>query len=127
VTEAIKGNVGVGGLVKVVIPGGKITFPDGASAETTTAHLEPLKPGSRYVLFLAPIDRSGQSADIAAEERGGYILKLGSQGIFELSPNGVKAHGREIDVVTRDNNGVSTNTFLEKVRRAKNVPTKPAK
>jgi hypothetical protein len=120
-------NVAAGSSLTVVVPGGKMTFPDGTSAETTTRDLEPLKPGSRYVLFLESNDKGGQAEYVAPEARGGYRLKLGSQGVFELGANTVKAQGRQIDLVKQQNNGISPETFLAKLRKAREVAGKPAR
>jgi hypothetical protein len=127
VTEQVKGNVAAGSSLKVVVPGGKMTFPDGTSAETTTRDLEPLKPGSRYVLFLESNDKGGQAEYVSPEARGGYMLKLGPQGVFELGANTVKAQGRQIDLVKQQNNGISSETFLAKLRKAREVAGKPAR
>jgi hypothetical protein len=53
IEEVIKGHANIAGkVVEVITPGGKITFPDGVSAEETSS-TRKMRNGSRYILFLS--------------------------------------------------------------------------
>jgi hypothetical protein len=93
IEELIKGNFPVGTNVKVSLPGGRVDFEDGTSADLQTPEFERMVNGRRYVLFLY------------ANRNGSDILLLtgGPQGLFELAGNGkIKAHGRATDPAVKE-------------------------
>lgn len=73
--QDFKANFMPGDVVLVAIPGGKVDFPEGTSAEIRTPNFPRMNDGSRYVLFLGPKNSS-------------YRTTGGSQGIFELPGDG---------------------------------------
>jgi hypothetical protein len=54
VGQVLKGKLHENGLVTVAIPGGKVEFEDGTSAEIKTPDLGPIEQFANYVLFLQP-------------------------------------------------------------------------
>jgi hypothetical protein len=119
VVEVVKGRLATGSSLTVVTPGGRISFPDGNSAETSTPGMEGLQRGRRYVLFLEPIEKKTRDFLLTADTRGGYVPLLGPQGIFELTRSGVKAQGRDIDPVKQQFDKAGVESFLVKIRTAK--------
>ena len=83
VIEAPKGTVMGDQWIKVVTVGGRMTFPDGSSAEVIG--LEAPKPGARYAFFLETMENYRSPEPVAAELAGTFVSKLGPQGVFELS------------------------------------------
>lgn len=107
VDEPLKGNSGKNQLVNVVIPGGKVTFEDGTSAEIKTPDLGPIEEKKTYVFFLS----QSQEGD------GVFRLTGGGQGVFELSSSIVKPLGHSVDVVQKHRNQ-PLNDFIEEIRTA---------
>jgi hypothetical protein len=103
-------------LIKVVTVGGKMTFPDGSSAEVIG--LETPKPGTRYAFFLETMEKFRAPQPVPSYLAGTWIPKLGPQGVFELRSDGVKSQGRNIDTLRQRHDKESIATFLEKVRQA---------
>ena len=119
VTETIKGTVLKGSLVHVVTAGGRLTFPDGTSAETKTPEMDGLRSGGRYVLFLEAIEKKTPENLLRASTRGAYVPNLGPQGVFELRSDGVRAQGRDTDPLKQQNDRTGVESFVAKVRSAK--------
>jgi hypothetical protein len=109
VRQAMKGSLPPDGVVSVVLPGGKVVFEDGASAELTTPDMEQMESGKTYVLFVSP----------QKDAPGVFALTGGGQGLFELpkDKSGVKPHGHKSDVVQKHKNEAEED-FMEKVRAA---------
>jgi hypothetical protein len=119
VNEAIKGNVARGSVITVSLPGGRVEFPDGTSAEVRVQDFRKMENGKTYVLFL----RNGQPGS----EK--FITTGAAQGLFEI-PNdgsGIKPHGSPINSVCKENQDKPVATFLQQVRVfAKKWPDPPA-
>lgn len=109
VRETLKGSQAPDDTVSVVLPGGKVIFEDGTSAEIKTPDMEQMESGKTYVLFLSP------QKDVP----GGFSLTGGGQGLFELpkDKSGVKPHGHRSDVVQKHKNE-KEGEFIEKVKAA---------
>jgi hypothetical protein len=91
------------------VPGGKVIFEDGTSAEILTPDLGPITKNRTYIFFMHP---SGDGAD---------ALKLtgGGQGLFEVPSAawGVRPLGDKKDLVQRHKDQ-SVNDFIEEIQRA---------
>lgn len=109
VDQLLKGTLKEGALINIVVPGGKVAFEDGTSAEIVTPDLGPIKIKNRYVFFLRPSDE------------GATVLSLtgGGQGLFELTAGDgrVKPRGDRVDVVQKHENQ-QAEEFLEEIRTA---------
>ena len=109
ISEVIKGGsrFSVGDAIFVSLPGGKLDFDDGTSAEVQTPGFESMAMGKQYVLFLYQ-NRNGSNV---------LLLTGGPQGLFELQPNGkTKSHARPTDTVTKDADNKDRESFLNVVR-----------
>ena len=116
VQEVIKGNITQGDTIKVSLPGGKVEFEDGTSAELITPDFERMTNNKSYVLFLSTNHNRSDA----------FILTGGPQGLFELPSNGVsvKPHGLPTDPAVKEVKDKSVQSFLEEIRRqAEKWPT----
>jgi hypothetical protein len=109
VRETIKGSVIAGEKIWVSLPGGKMEFEDGTSAELRTPDFEHIKAGRTYTLFLTE-DQS---------EAGMLTLTGGPQGLVQMSADGahVSSHGRSADPVFREVKDLDAESFLREVRK----------
>jgi hypothetical protein len=109
VQEIIKGSVTAGGKVKVSLPGGKMEFEDGTSAELRTPKFEHIKVRQTYALFLTE-DQT---------EPGVFTLTGGPQGLVEVCSDGVpvKSYGRPTDPVFEQVKELDAESFLQEVRK----------
>lgn len=109
VSRIFKGQLEENGLIKVVVPGGKVTFEDGTSAEILTPDLGPITKNQTYVLFLH------QSKD----GTGNFWLTGGGQGLFEVPASawGIKPLGDKKDLVQRHKDQ-TVNDFFDEIQRA---------
>ena len=114
VQERIKGEVATGAPITVSLPGGRVEFEDGTSAELTTPNFEHMKTGGTYTLFLS---ESG-TAPVW------YTLTAGPQGLVEIVDNNtVRSHGRPTDPINAQSRDKNKDAFLREVRQqAKNWP-----
>ncbi len=104
IEKIIKGNFLTDSMIKVSLPGGKVEFEDGTSAELQTIGVERIGKNKRYVLFLY------QNANGSNE----LLLTGGPQGLFELTEGRqVKAYARETDAVTEEVKGLAAPQFLQ--------------
>lgn len=109
IDELIKGDADFAAYNRIIVavPGGKIEFENGTSAEVQTPGFETMSIGKQYVLFLYK-NRDGSSA---------LLLTGGPQGLFELESNGkVKSHARADDAPYKEANGKQVHSFLDSVR-----------
>jgi hypothetical protein len=107
--EILKGDLKENQVVRVSVPGGKITFEDGTSAEIKTPDLVPMEKGNTYVLFLRTTEDTPEV----------FGLTGGGQGLFELSSTEsvVKPHGHHIDSVQKHKDEPITD-FIEEIKAA---------
>lgn len=118
INEAIKGNVTQGSTIKVSLPGGRVEFPEGTSAELRTPDFRKMENGKTYVLFLHQ-NRPG------SEE----FIVTGGQGLFEIPSDGsgVRPNGSLLDPAAAENKDKPVAAFLKAVRdAAKKWPNPPA-
>jgi hypothetical protein len=109
VSRIFKGQLQENSSIRVSVPGGKVIFEDGTSAEILTPDLGPITKNQTYVLFLHP---SKNDTDI-------FQLTGGGQGLFEVSSSAwaVKPLGDKKDLVQRHKDQ-SVNDFIEEIQRA---------
>lgn len=109
VSRVFKGKTEEDALIRVSVPGGKVIFEDGTSAEILTPDLGPITKNQTYILFLHP---SADGTDI-------YQLTGGGQGLFEVPSSvwGVKPLGDKKDLVQRHKEQ-TVNDFIEEIQRA---------
>ena len=109
VSRIFKGQLQENALIRLIVPGGKVVFEDGTSAEILTPDLGPITKNQTYVLFLHP---SADGTDI-------YQLTGGGQGLFEVPSSGwgVKPLGDKKDLVQRHKDQ-TVNDFIEEIQRA---------
>jgi hypothetical protein len=109
VQDTIKGDAVVGSTIVVSMPGGRVDFPDGTSAELRTPKFEHVRSGGSYTFFLTEVEKSP----------GKFTLTGGPQGLVELVGDGsVKSHGREDDPIAKQSKRKNRQTFLEDVRES---------
>jgi hypothetical protein len=109
IDQILKGKLNEKRLVSLEVPGGKVTFDDGTSAEIKTPDLGPIEEYKSYVMFLKP---RGNNSEV-------FGLTGGGQGLFELSTSDsmVKPRGDKADIVQKHKNQ-QVSTFLEEVKLA---------
>lgn len=108
--EVLKGKIAQGSTITVNLPGGRVEFEDGTSAEIRTPGFRKMENGKTYALFLRENKAEGDA----------FILVGGQQGLFEIPADGsgVNPHGLPIDEVVKQNKGKDVNSFLKEVRAA---------
>lgn len=118
VEESIKGSISQGSTINVLLPGGRVEFGDGTSAELRTPTFEHMEVNRTYTLFL---NESGN-------DPGNYTLTGGPQGLVEIV-NGttLKSHGRETDPVSKQLKDKNEESFLEEVRSSAEKWPQPGK
>jgi hypothetical protein len=116
INEVLKGNLYQTQTTRVQLPGGKVVFEDGSSAEIQTADLRGMEEGKTYVLFLRSIEASPNV----------FALTGLGQGLFELSSEKtVRPHGNKADSVQKHSN-TSVTDFLQLIRDAAKKYPSPA-
>jgi hypothetical protein len=110
IQRVLKGTVLQGSDIRVSLPGGRVVFEDGTSAETKTPNFERMKSGRTYLLFL----REGENGEPV------FTLTMWPQGLFEISDGErIKPNGRhQVDPVGRKYSGASRETFIRDVEAA---------
>lgn len=107
VNELVKGNLKQAKTIVVTVPGGRVDFEDGTSAEQTTPTFERPRIGRTYTLFLTT-ENAVPSV---------FFLMGGPQGIFDIEDSSaVKSHGREDDPSAVETKGQNRESFLKNVR-----------
>ena len=117
VERVLKGTPKQGELITVTVPGGKVTFEDGSSAEIQTPDLGPIVAENRYIFFLRTSDDMTDS----------FGLTGGGQGLFELSSSDstVKPLGHETDLVQRHKDQEITDFISEIESAVQRYPDTP--
>lgn len=115
VQEVLKGNIQQGSTIKVSLPGGKVKFEDGTTAEIETPNFMKMVNGRTYALYL----------NESRSENGIYELTAGPQGLLELPTDGtrMKSHARPTDPIAEETKDKDTKEFLKEARKqAQNWP-----
>jgi hypothetical protein len=71
----MKGNINQAKKIVVSLPGGRMHFEDGTSAEQTTPKLEPVRIGRAYTLFLMENDTDPSAFMLLGDRKACLILK----------------------------------------------------
>lgn len=106
-----KGKLREGNTIKVSIPGGRVQFDDGSSAEVRTPWFKKMMTGNAYVLFLNSTDRPGV-----------FVTTGDAQGLFEIPKTAredltVKSHSGLPSDSVRTYEGNDARQFLQELRR----------
>lgn len=109
VRRIFKGQLQENDSIRLIVPGGRVVFEDGTSAEILTPDLGPIKKNQTYVFFLHPSKDGSDSLQLTG----------GGQGVFEMPSSawGVKPLGDKKDLVQRHKDQ-SVNDFIEEIQRA---------
>ena len=129
VQEVIKGEgVEPGATLKVALPGGKVRFKDGATAEIVTPGFEKMINGRTYALYLNKRPRGDgdlyDKPDIVV-----YGLTAGPQGLFEIPTDGtkVKSHAEPSTPVAKETKDKDAPAFLAEARDLARRHPRPSK
>lgn len=118
IDELLKGNLKQAKTIVVSLPGGRIHFEDGTSAEQTTPKFEPVKIGRSYTLFLM------QEEALPSV----FLLMGGPQGVVDIEDSSsVRSHGRLEDPGAVEVKGKNRESFLQDVRAKARKWPKPGK
>jgi hypothetical protein len=111
VSETVKGDAR--SVVKVRVPGGRLTFPDGTVAEIRTGVV--LRTGDTYVLFLqpAPVGVGTVPTDVT---EGVQVLNLGNQSVVDVSTGRTQAFAFSNDSIRPLLHDRDTAGFLNELR-----------
>jgi hypothetical protein len=117
IEELVKGDIKPAETIVVTLPGGRIYFEDGTSAEQTTPTFEHPLIGRAYTLFLM------QEAAVPSV----FFLSGGPQGMFDIEDSaGVKSRGRQDDPGAVEIKG-NRESFMKTVRELGRKWPKPGK
>ena len=108
VEEVIKGHVKAGGNISISLPGGKVGFPGGSTAEVLTPWFKKMVNHKRYLVFL-----SGKPTSDSFTTTGG------PQGVFEIAADGnVQSHSGLANDVMRQYAGKSSQALVQEIKGA---------
>lgn len=106
VQDVLKGNLKTGEIVTVSLPGGRISFEDGTTAEVRTPWFKKMENGKTYVLFLTGGDQ------------GVFVTTGGPQGVYGMSEGEeIKTHSGRLKDPMWKYSGMGKDAFLEEVRK----------
>lgn len=112
-----KGKLHEGSVVIVSLPGGRVKFDDGSTAEVSTPWLKKMQNGKTYALFLT--EESQQEA---------FVTTGDAQGIFEIPTTPdvkvVQSHSGVAGDNVRKYQGMDVKSFLKELRQATGKPLK---
>ena len=91
------------------LPGGKVKFEDGTTAEIQTPDFKKMVNGRTYALYL---NENRTESDT-------YELTAGPQGLLELPTDGtrIKSHARPTDPIAEETKDKNTKEFLNEARK----------
>ncbi len=107
VGESRKGSLRPGDTITVSLPGGRVSFEDGSTAEVRTPWFRKMENGKTYVLFL------GGGAGVQ------FVIAGGPQGLFEVSKadGTVKTHSGRLKDPVWKYNGMGLQRFLVEAQK----------
>lgn len=118
VEEVVKGDLKQAETIVVTLPGGRIDFEDGTSAEQTTPTFEHPHIGRAYTLFVMREDAVPSV----------FFLTGGPQGMFDIEDSaGVRSHGLPEQPSVVETKGKNREVFLKNVREQARKWPKPGK
>lgn len=112
VIESLHGRYKPGDVINVTLPGGRYSWPDGATAQVNTPELKKMVNGGTYVLFAArqrPKEKDNQELGVVGGKAGLFELK--SDGTVDPSETGLESS------LSRRYRGKDANWFLRVVKR----------
>jgi hypothetical protein len=108
VEDVLKGHVRTGGNITVSLPGGKVGFSDGSTAEVQTPWFRKMVNRKRYLLFL-----SGKPTSDSFTTTGG------PQGVFEIAADGsLLSHSGLANDVMRQYAGKNNQAVIKEIKDA---------
>lgn len=119
VQEVLKGKGVHAGAIEVSLPGGRMVFEDGTSAQVNTPGFRRMENGKTYVLFLSE----------RAPGRKSYAVTGGPQGIFEIVDDGasVRPYGNARDLIAQKyKDEKEARNFLKDARKAAKLWPEPS-
>lgn len=116
VQETLKGDLPAGSTITISLPGGKVKFTDGTSAEIKVIEFTPMQSGVVYTLYLNK------------NEEGIYILTAGPYGLLEMHGDGkVRSHARAKDTIVIETKDKKVADFLKDARKLAKKHPSPGK
>ena len=116
VEELVKGDIKQAETIVVSLPGGRIDFDDGTSAEQTTPTFEHPHIGRAYTLFLM------REVSVPFV----FFLSGGPEGMFDIEDSaGVRSHGKPDNPGAVETKGKNRESFLKNVREQARKWPKP--
>jgi len=107
IEKVIKGRLPLNSIIEVSLPGGKVDFDDGTSAEIQTPGFKRMRIGKKYLLFLYA---NRNDTDV-------FPLTGGSQGLYEITAGGkVIAQGRPTHQTVRETKDKDLEGLLEEIQ-----------
>jgi hypothetical protein len=117
VEYAYKGRLQAGNTITVSLPGGRVKFDDGSTAEVMTPWFKKMQNGKTYALFLQPGLGNGR-----------FVTTGEAQGVFEIpttqDDRTVKSHSGIQSHSVRKYHGQDVKTFLRELRQVTGKPLK---
>jgi hypothetical protein len=118
IEHTLKGQNVSSGVVRVVVPGGRVSFPDGSMAQVNSPGFLKPQPRQRYVWFLRP----ARSSRVGAEGSAGRMFEasFGPLGIYDISEDStiIAPRGMQDYTFARElaKERVRADVFLQRVR-----------
>src|SRR5262249_17963246 len=112
VSETVKGDAR--SVVKVRIPGGRVTFDDGTVAEVRTPSFA-LRLGDTYMLFLLPAP-TGVGTDPSDVADGVQVLSAGTEGVVDVSTGRTQSLASPDHVIRGQLDGRDVAGFINEIR-----------
>lgn len=119
VLEVLKGKGVDTGNIEVSLPGGRVVFEDGTSAQVNVPGFRKMENGKTYVLYLSE----------RGPEHSSFAVTGGPQGIFEVVDGGasVKPHGTSIDPLAQKyKEEKAAKSFIKEARKAAKTWPEPS-
>jgi len=108
VEDVLKGQFQRGYTLAVSLPGGKVGFEDGSTAETQALWFKRMLNNKRYILFL----EKSNGAD-------GFLTTGGPQGVFEIPGDGTVVSNSSLrDDPIRQHDKAKVKDFIKKLEQA---------
>jgi hypothetical protein len=105
-----KGKFKQGDIITVRVPGGRVSFDDGTTAEVRTPWFKKMQAGQAYALFLTP--------DIDSQA---FVTTGEAQGLFEIPTTKgstiIQTHTGVPNDAVRKYNGMNAKDFLTELRK----------
>lgn len=109
IEEVLKGQAQPGRKISVSLPGGKVGFPEGGTAEVQTPWFKKMLNNRRYILFLT-----------GKPDGNSFVPTGGPQGVFEIPADGtgVLSHSGLSKDAMQQYAGKSRQIFVNEIKNA---------